>query len=184
MNLSALFAAVFAFLVVADETLSPTPPFDCTCAVLNTIDTTTDSGTCMTGGASTPCFSASTVTYPQGGEPTPGECAQAPACTGPNHCTYKNMAVTVTIAPCAVSCGVKPTVPWQERHPSSVPSNQDGTMSVGTSAVFVFKPDGISNSCGTGETTMYIRWLKKNGFNAFELTGKFACGSCDIGGGD
>ncbi len=182
MNLSSLSAAVLAFFVVADETLSPTPPFDCVCAVLNSISTTTSSGSCTTGGASVPCFSASTVTYPQGGEPSDGECHDLPACSGPNVCTYKNMQVTVTIAPCAASCGVKATVPFEERHPEAPTHNLNGTQAVGTSAPYVFKPHGISQDCGTGQKTMYIRWLKKNGLNAFELTGKFGCGDCDVGG--
>lgn len=176
-NIATLLACSLVFAAV-DGWAHPQDADPCKCAVVNKVATGTASGTCdIPGQGSVPCFSASTATYPQGGQPQDGVCVNPPVCSGNGQCAYKDMQVTITIASCAGGCGVGDPVPWKQKRPGGV-GDTNGTQSLNSSTPYTVNAAGLSNTCGTPEQSVYLEFYKKNGLVAFSLTFSYGCGSC------
>lgn len=150
----------------------------CACRVVNSSTVATASGSCMLPGqGSVPCFDVSTPTYPEGGMPQNGVCHFPPVCDGLSKCTYKNMQVTVTIASCATGCAVPNAVRWQQVRPGNH-GNTNGTQSVNSQQSYTIVWDGVSNLCGTADTSVFLVFYRTDGTEAFKVEFKWGCGQC------
>lgn len=175
--MSSALTVLPAFLVLPVALLVPQDADPCKCPVVNRCTVGTASGTCTIPGQGTvPCFSGSTATYPQGGQPQDGVCVAPPVCSGSGFCTYKTMRVNVTIASCAASCGVPASVRWQEQRPGD--NDPSGTQAINTSQDHDVNAAGIDALCGTPETTVHLVFFKSNGLTAYKLDFTFGCGQC------
>ena len=160
------------------ELASPMSMADpCSCKVVNKSAVTTASGTCAAGGTTIPCFTASQATFPQGGQPSNGICADLPTCGGSNICTYKTMRIAITVASCAADCGVADPVPYDHDYPGT-DNDDEGTQTTNSTVFHDIEATGISDACGSPEQEVKIIFFKKTLLTAFKVTLTFGCGQC------
>jgi len=173
-SIMALFAPGLLDLPLTDR---------CKCAVVNDGKLIGEDCKCdLVGVGEVPGFDGTTPIFPEG-LPAHGVCNASP-CTGNNRCTFKAVAVTVTIAACARKCtgheDADPCVSWVRRpFPEGGGVGSNGCHPIGASVSYIATPPGQNHSsCGGDLMEDTMTFKKADGTVAFKLVFSFQCGSC------